>query len=94
MVAVAIAGCAQTPASQVDVGRSVYRERCASCHGSERQGTDTGPALADIDPADVRRAVTEGIDEDPAYPEMVPLPLTPGQLDAVATFLSRRSNSG
>lgn len=83
-----VAACAQAPASPVDVGRAVYQERCASCHGPDQEGTDKGPALADVASADIRRAVTQGIDQDPAYPEMVALPLTSGQLDAVVAFLT------
>lgn len=94
IMAVLGAGCAQPPTSQVEVGKAVYQERCATCHGLERQGTDTGPALVDTAPVDIRRAVTEGSDEDPAFSEMVPLPLTAGQLDAVVAFLTEPGGSG
>ena len=93
-ILVSMTACAQEPANQVEVGRAVYQQRCATCHGPDRQGTDTGPALVDAIPADIRRAVTEGIDEDPAYQEMVPLPLTNGQLDAVVAFLGESSTAG
>lgn len=89
-----VSACAGEPAGQVDVGRAIYQERCASCHGAQQQGTDTGPPLTDVTPADIRRAVTEGMDEDPAYPEMAPLPLTEGQVDAVAAFLTQSPESG
>lgn len=89
-----VAGCAQAPANQVEAGRAIYQERCATCHGPDRQGSDTGPALAEVVSADIRRAVTEGIDENPSYPAMAPLPLTAGQLDAVVAFLTEPDGSG
>ena len=48
----AIAGCSSEPAIryqttdlQVDAGRAAWQEHCASCHGSELQGTEKGPTL-------------------------------------------------
>lgn len=33
----------------IEAGQRVYANRCAECHGAERQGTDAGSALTSLD---------------------------------------------
>jgi mono/diheme cytochrome c family protein len=36
-------------AAQIESGRQVFAEQCASCHGDTGQGTDDGPSIAGKD---------------------------------------------
>jgi mono/diheme cytochrome c family protein len=36
-------------AAQIESGRQVFAEQCASCHGETGQGTDDGPSIAGKD---------------------------------------------
>lgn len=46
--------------TQVDKGRQLFLEGCASCHGLEAQGTATGPTLVGVGAAAVNFQVSTG----------------------------------
>ena len=69
------------------VGRDVWSQRCASCHGNEGDG-GSGPKLSDgkvveafPNPADERQLILDGIGAMPAFDE-----LSESQLEAVVRY--------
>ena len=40
------------PSPDVQLGQSLFQERCATCHGSEAAGTAQGPSILGLGPAD------------------------------------------
>ena len=69
------------------VGRDVWSQRCASCHGNDGRG-GSGPKLSDgkvveafPDPADERQLILDGIGAMPAFDE-----LSESQLEAVVRY--------
>lgn len=69
-------------------GRVVYLQRCASCHGPDRKGVGTNPALPvarmqQLGDPSIRQIVREGKGTMPA----VSPALTPTELDALVAFL-------
>jgi len=78
----------------LDLGKNIFLEKgnCATCHTLSDAGSngDIGPNLNDIKP-DVSRvalAVTNGIGVMPAYEGI----LTPEEIEAVAIYVSEKSN--
>ena len=78
----------------LDLGKNIFLEKgnCATCHALNDAGSnaDIGPNLNLIKP-DVGRivmAVTNGIGVMPAYEGM----LTSKEIEAVATYVSEKSN--
>jgi quinoprotein glucose dehydrogenase len=79
-------------------GQGVYQQNCQSCHGADRRGTDSIPALIAVnaDPTNniaagaprfsadaIRAAVAAGKGRMPAFPQ-----LSTGDIDALVTFLT------
>ena len=79
-------------------GQAVYQQNCQSCHGSDRLGSDSAPALvyAAADPANniaagaprfgaqaIRMVVAAGKGRMPSFPH-----LTPVDVDALVTLLT------
>jgi quinoprotein glucose dehydrogenase len=79
-------------------GQAVYEQNCQSCHGTERQGSDSAPALvhATADPASaiaagtprfdaaaIRTAIAAGKGRMPPFPH-----LTSADVDAVVALLT------
>jgi PQQ-dependent dehydrogenase (methanol/ethanol family) len=95
IVAVALGGAvlaAQYPPTQVSKlpeGRKLYRQYCVACHGSDAQGTDRGPQLADSrwlrkrTNGQLADVIRQGIPDGgmPAFG------LPSGEIDALAAFV-------
>ena len=76
------------PDSELSMGREVYSQRCANCHGAGGGG-GTGPKLADgkvieqyPDPAEQRRLIAQGRNAMPAFSGS----LSSAELDAVVRY--------
>lgn len=85
------AGPDGTPDPVLVEGRSVYSDRCSSCHGASGGGTRNGPRLsggrllqAYPDPGDAVAVVSEGRDRMPAFGGL----LTAGEIDAVLRYIN------
>lgn len=88
-------------AVQVDAGKQVFAEHCASCHGDTGQGTDDGPSIAGkhalpVEPRPgAKRDVTFRTGADvyafvaANMPADDPGTLTPEQYNAVVAFVLR-----
>jgi len=78
----------------LDLGKNIFLEKgnCATCHTLSDAGSngDIGPNLNDIKPdaSRVALAVTNGIGVMPAYEGV----LTPEEIEAVAVYVSEKSN--
>jgi PQQ-dependent dehydrogenase (methanol/ethanol family) len=87
--AVLVAQVLQTQVSILSEGRSLYRQYCVACHGSDAQGTDRGPKLAGnrslrkSTNAQVADVIRHGIPEGgmPAFA------LPSASIDALAAFV-------
>ena len=79
-------------------GQAVYQQNCQSCHGADRRGSDSVPALVSVaaDPANniaagaprfsadaIRTVVAAGKGRMPSFPH-----LTTGDIDGLVTFLT------
>jgi cytochrome c oxidase subunit 2 len=90
LVAQASCGGTETPLAdpQLQIGKSVYAVRCASCHGSKGQGV-TGPRIGGgllvrkyPDVADHRTVVVDGRNAMPKFSAM----LSGEDIDAVVRY--------
>lgn len=80
------ASAPSAPASSAGTGAELYQQACASCHGMSGEGTQRGPALTGVGPADVDFQLSTGrmplqheqrsdVHRDPV--------LSPAQIDAL-----------
>jgi ubiquinol-cytochrome c reductase cytochrome c subunit len=95
-----------SPAPQprlVHAGQSLYAERCATCHGTAGQGTDQGPPIVGLGPADYDFMMSTGrmpLDQSITCPgcstdqflqriqsHRRPPVLSPQQIEAVTAYL-------
>jgi ubiquinol-cytochrome c reductase cytochrome c subunit len=78
-------------ASQVDLGKQLYLEGCASCHGMAAQGTGSGPGLIGVGAAAVDFQVGTGrmplAQPTQQAPRKTPI-YTPEQVAALAAFVA------
>lgn len=84
------------PAGDVQAGAVVYQQNCASCHGAELQGTNSGPSHLSIfyepnhhpDQA-FRSAIANGAAQHHwAFGSMPPVPgMTESEIEAVIAFV-------
>ena len=51
---------AGVPAAESDLGTRLYQQSCASCHGQQGEGSQRGPALSGVGPADTDFQVSTG----------------------------------
>jgi quinoprotein glucose dehydrogenase len=74
-------------------GQAIYQRECQNCHGPDRAGAQTGPALTNVagrlDAAAIRGLLTSGRGQMPAFPH-----LTSTELDLVATYLLAPAGRG
>ncbi len=84
-------GSEGTPDPVLVAGRSVYVDRCASCHDADGSGTGSGPRLnqgrllqAYPDPDDAAEVVANGRDRMPAFGGL----LSAGEIDALLRYIS------
>lgn len=80
-----------TPDPVLVAGRSVYIDRCSSCHDGDGSGTGNGPRLnqgrlveAYPDLADAAAVVADGKDRMPAFGGL----LSAGEIDAVLRYIN------
>jgi quinol---cytochrome-c reductase cytochrome c subunit len=76
--------------SQLAEGRTLFEERCASCHGPMGEGTANGPPLVRAGPAAVDFMLSTGRMplSDPAVPmQRQPPAFTPEQIRAIVAFV-------
>ncbi len=79
------------PAAQIDAGRQLFLQDCATCHGLEAQGTVNGPSLIGVGAAAVDFQVSTGrmpAKEPGAQMPRKPLELTAAQDHAVASYIA------
>jgi ubiquinol-cytochrome c reductase cytochrome c subunit len=50
----------RAPAGESDLGTRLYQQSCASCHGQQGEGTQRGPTLAGVGPADTDFQLSTG----------------------------------
>lgn len=78
-----------TPAALATQGKALFAEQCASCHGSDAQGSDRAPKLAGSrslrgqTTGQIRNTIQHGI----AAGGMPAFPLPAAQLDALVAFV-------
>jgi ubiquinol-cytochrome c reductase cytochrome c subunit len=85
-----------TPAAAAE-GRVVYEERCATCHGTQGQGTGQAPPIAGLGPAFYDFMMATGrmpLDQTGTQPRRRPPVLSPGQIRAVSDYLTSISPGG
>ncbi len=88
--ALGTAACGADPASVggATTGEAVYRQQCSTCHGMDRKGIGSTPAL---DPAKVQALGVEGVKSVVVNGKNTMVgfgsKLTPAQVDAVASYL-------
>jgi mono/diheme cytochrome c family protein len=69
---------------------AAYEQSCASCHGTEAQGTAAGPPLVGVSEEQIRTAVTAGVATDawpfPGMPAVAGV--SPAELDLIVAHLT------
>ncbi|MHA0286386.1 c-type cytochrome [Mycobacterium sp. C3-094] len=82
----------EVPQGTRDVGRSLYAQTCAGCHGPTAEGTDRGPSLADVGSASVDFQLGTGrmpLGPQESYrSEHQEAKLSQDQIDAVVGYLA------
>jgi ubiquinol-cytochrome c reductase cytochrome c subunit len=84
---------ASSPAAnstQIDQGQQIFRQTCASCHGLNAQGTNTGPSLIGVGAASVYFQVSTGrmpAKDISAEMDRKPPVLNEAQTRAVAAYI-------
>ena len=72
-----LASAQASVAQDMGVGKQLYGDNCARCHGSEAQGAEVGGKLAGDaaywDFATFKRAVMEGIDDEGQQLKIMPV---------------------
>ncbi len=79
------------PAAQINAGRQLFLQDCATCHGLEAQGTVNGPSLIGVGAAAVDFQVSTGrmpAKEPGAEMPRKPLELASAQDHAVAAYVA------
>ncbi len=86
-----------SPAGDVALGRSVYQERCASCHGDDAAGTVQGPDIRGLGPAYYDFMMSTGrmpLDQPSAQLERRRPVLSPEEIHAVTDYLVALTGPG
>jgi ubiquinol-cytochrome c reductase cytochrome c subunit len=86
------------PPGTADVGRSIFDQTCAGCHGPDARGTPRAPSLADAGSASVDFQLGTGrmpLGPDEQYRPVHQEPkLSPDEIDAVVGYLARLHPDG
>jgi ubiquinol-cytochrome c reductase cytochrome c subunit len=72
------------------IGQDLYEERCATCHGSDAQGTEQGPPIAGLGPAYWDFMMSTGrmpLDQPDVQAKRRPPVLTPVEIHAITDYL-------
>jgi ubiquinol-cytochrome c reductase cytochrome c subunit len=88
---------ASPSAGQIAAGRTVYEERCSSCHGAEAEGSTNGPPLRGLGPAWFDFMMSTGrmpLQEPGAQMQRRPPVLRPNEIGAVTDFLTSLQPGG
>ncbi len=80
------------PASYIPVGEQLFAQNCASCHGTQAEGSAIAPNLQGVGPATVDFWVSTGrmpaVDTNATQAERKPARLTPKQALQVAAYVN------
>ena len=83
--------------SEVDRGRSLFVERCATCHGVSAQGTSQGPSILDLGAAAYDFQMSTGrmpLEQPTDQPVRRRPVLTRSEIDAIMAYLESLSFLG
>ena len=83
--------------SQIDEGRAVFAQRCATCHGDNAEGTSQGPSIVGLGAAAYDFQMSTGrmpLAQPTSQPERRRPVLTRGEIDAIIAYLESLSFLG
>jgi ubiquinol-cytochrome c reductase cytochrome c subunit len=82
---------------QSDAGRSLYEERCATCHGDSAEGTEQGPSIVGLGAAAYDFQLSTGrmpLEQPTDQPIRRRPVLSRGQIDAIIVYLESIAPGG
>jgi ubiquinol-cytochrome c reductase cytochrome c subunit len=88
---------ASPSAAQIAAGRTVYEERCSSCHGAQAEGSTNGPTIRGLGPAYYDFMMSTGrmpLQQPGAQMQRRPPVLQPNEIGAVTDFLTSLQPGG
>lgn len=102
LVLAACGGDTERPSTQAADGEALYQQSCASCHGADLRGTDSGPShLSEVyapshhPDASFRAAITQGSSAHHwNFGDMAPVPaLSGGEIDVIIAYVRNQQES-
>jgi ubiquinol-cytochrome c reductase cytochrome c subunit len=87
----------EASASQIAEGRRLYEQSCASCHGPLGEGTENGPSLRRVGPANVDFMLSTGrmpLAQPNLQPQRQPPRFDDAQIRAIVAFVGTISTGG